>query len=593
MPADSSYPIAELRQLLSQRVKLNLSPIELAEILWLALQRSEGVPSLRPIDQPQSVPESLPVVETGEVQGPPIEPVDTAPAEESKAAVVTEPPEPEFNESDSGTALPVKIPEAIALRNRREIAKALRPLMRKVPSKTLLEIDEEATVTQIAENQTWSPVVQPAPERWLELAIVIEVTSLLAVWQETIDEFKHLMEHHGAFRDVRTWQLKITTGQPQLFLQTVMGLTGKPRSPKELLDVGGRRLVLLLSDCTSRAWRSGQIPQIMEQWSRSNPVTIVQLLPEQYWDRSALGAGYLVGLRSRLPGALSRDWSVEGLSRRRRQRLRGGLKVPVVTMRPEPMAGWSEAMAAQGEQLTTGIILDLKSVLTAEDLVQGTAQPLTAKQLVLQFRGTASQQAQELADIMAVLPVNWSVIRLIQKNYFDQDCATPETGALPLAEIVLSGLLKPLPGNGQMSDPNPKTRYDFVEGVREVLQSAIPISEAKDVSETIARAVFKRLPEDVKKRVQDAVDQVSADIARRYGESMRYFQAFLIPNLDWGEANAEEIFRFAEVTEKLLRRWGGDYAELADDLKSGRRVLKPQPTHSTEDLTLETLLALE
>jgi hypothetical protein len=39
MPSDSVYPIANLKALLSDRAKLDLSPIELAEILWLALQR--------------------------------------------------------------------------------------------------------------------------------------------------------------------------------------------------------------------------------------------------------------------------------------------------------------------------------------------------------------------------------------------------------------------------------------------------------------------------------------------------------------------------------------------------------------------------
>ncbi len=41
LPSDSSYPIADFRQLLSDRADLDLSPIELAEILWLALQKGE------------------------------------------------------------------------------------------------------------------------------------------------------------------------------------------------------------------------------------------------------------------------------------------------------------------------------------------------------------------------------------------------------------------------------------------------------------------------------------------------------------------------------------------------------------------------
>ncbi|MCY7274359.1 MAG: hypothetical protein LH702_11625 [Phormidesmis sp. CAN_BIN44] len=389
----------------------------------------------------------------------------------------------------------------------------------------------------------------------------MEVTNLLEVWRDPIAEFQHLMARHGAFRDVRTWQLQPDDrGKPQLFLQTAAGLKGKPRSARELMDAGGRRLILLLSDCTSQAWRSGEIPKLLQQWSRQNPVTIAQLLPEHYWDRSALGLGYPVALRSRQPGALSRDWQIEGLSQRRRQRLRKGMKVPVVTIEPQSLGQWAKATAAVSEQATTGIVLGFQ-VFAAPPAVATATEPLTAKQLVRRFRGTASAKAQELADMMAVLPVNWSVLRLIQKNLGQVTGSTQETSALHLAEIFLSGLLHPVSMDGGPDrKPGTTQQYDFVEGVREVLLGAIPISEAQAVGESIATQIFRQLPQDVQ-------DRVNEDIARRFGESLGYFRAFLIPDLDWGEESAAEMLPFARVTGQVLRRWGGDYAELAKSLE--------------------------
>ena len=556
------YAIAELKALLSDRAKLDLSPIELAEALWLAWQRSEGREPWQETAALPSLPEAMaggqptasPSQETGgreEAQATAASNADAA------AAIVAEPPSPHESDKPAETALPINIPAAIALRNRRDIARSLRPLMRKVPSKFRQAIDEEATVLQIAEDNTWSPVVKPEPERWLELAIVVEVTSLLAVWHDPIAEFQHLMARHGAFRDVRVWQLQPDDqGKPQLWLQTAAGLKGKPRSPRELMDAGGRRLILLLSDCTSQAWRSGGIPTLLQQWSRQNPVTIAQLLPEDYWDRSALGLGYPVALRSRQPGALSRDWKVEGLSHRRRQRLRQGLKFPVVTIQPQSLGQWAKATAAVGEQPTTGIVLGGQAL---EAPPMHPTEPLTAKQLVRRFRGTASAQAQALADMMAVLPVNWSVIRLLQKNMGQGADSAQETGALPLAEIFLSGLLVPVATAAPTTPPG--AAYDFVQGVRDVLLGAIPISEAKAVGDDIATQIFRQLPQSVQ-------DRVDADIARRFGESLGYFQAFLIPDLDWGEAAATEIFPFARVTGQVLRRWGGDYAAMAERLES-------------------------
>lgn len=555
------YPIAHLKALLSDRAGLELSPIELAEILWLALQQGEIEP-----DESET-----PALQTPIEQNQEVEPVsDPIRSNSESAAVVTEPPKPleeeEAEESEprsQESALPVKIPESVALRNRQAIARSIRPLMRKVASKQRRSIDEEATAIQIAETQTWSPVVQPDPERWLELAIVIEVTNLLEVWRDTIAEFQKLMERHGAFRTVRTWQLKPNEdGEPQLFLQTAAGLRSRARSPRELLDSAGRRLILLLSDCTSRAWRSGKIPELLELWTQENPVTIVQLLPESYWERSALSAGYPVGLKSRLPGALSRDWSIEGLSARQRQRLPEGLNLPVVTMQPESFRQWAKALSAMDEQQTIGVVLNLQA-FPMPSLAQ--AAPLTAKQLVQRFRSTASAKAQELADMMSVLPVNWSVIRLIQKNLLPES-AEP-TNALYLAEIFLSGLLRPV-----------SAHYDFVEGVREVLLGTIPISEAQAVGEEVSEAVFKQLPPEVQERV-------NADISRRFGDALSYFEAFLIPDLPWGESVEGEILPFARVTRQVLERWGGEYAAWAEELAGSLEV----DPNSSQESTIPSL----
>jgi formylglycine-generating enzyme required for sulfatase activity len=480
------------------------------------------------------------------------------------------------------TPLPVNIPEAIALRNRREISKSLRPLMRKVASRLRQELDEEATVAQIAETQVqiigigrdqkqwfWSPVVRPEPERWLELAIVIEVTSLLDVWQDTIAEFQQLMERHGAFRDVRTWHLRPDTdGNLQLYLKTRSKLNSKPRSPKELRDSGGRRLILLLSDCTSTAWRSGKIPDLLAHWARFNPVTIVQLLPEPYWDRSALALGLPVAFKSRIPGALSRNWQMEGrFTQKQRVLLSQGLNVPVVTIEPKSIGKWARALAALGEQKTPGVVLDLMA-FQAVDPGESVSEPLPARQLVRRFRDTASPKAQKLADMMAVLPVNWSVIQLLQKNLKrpGQDFSQ-ETGALYLAEIFLSGLLRSVPQEtGQNQNGKSAQPYDFVDGVRDVLLGTIPISEAQEVGEEVAEAIFKRLPQDIQERI-------NADIERRFGDSLSYFEAFLIPDLPWGDEVATEIWPFAQVTKQVLRRWGGDYAALADALETSRKTL--------------------
>ncbi len=583
-----NLPIRQLQQSIRQVCDgLEPSSIELAEILWLAVQMggelgggeepSESVSETSVVAEEAIAPvirsEKLPTIERST-------PADIVADVVLELSTRPEPPE-------TINPVPVKMPEAPALsmNHRRAIARALRPLLRKVPSQVRMVIDEEATVTRIVEEKIWSPVVRPEPERWLELAIVIEVTSVSEVWRQTIEEFRHLLERHGAFRDVRTWQLQAVAGEkPLLFLQTTHGLQRQPRSPRELLDAGGRRLILFLSDCTSDGWRSGTIVNLLLEWAQENPVTIVQLLPYHYWERSALGEGYPVRLGARLPGALNRDWFLAGLSPRQQRRLQGGKKFPVITMQPRSIQVWAESLRAIGEQPTTGIVIldgpedPHPNPLSSGERGQETKLPtpllgpgdeglpkaslppeLTAEQLVQRFRNTASRQAQRLANVMAMLPVDWSVIRLIQKNLGQSgDDALLETGALHLAEMVLSGLLIPA------TSKNGRQQYDFALQVRDVLKRAIPISEAEAAGEKIAEQVFEQFPQEVRDRVNKYIEE-------RFEGFYSKFDALLVPEQDWGDTPID-VVSFAQVREDTLRFWGGEYAELADKLKNLDKV---------------------
>ena len=80
--------------------------------------------------------------------------------------------------------------------------------MRKIPSPTQVLLDEEATAVRKAEQGVVSPVLVPAPERWFDLAIVVEDSPSLGIWEDTIKELQALVERQGAFRQVRTWLLQ-------------------------------------------------------------------------------------------------------------------------------------------------------------------------------------------------------------------------------------------------------------------------------------------------------------------------------------------------------------------------------------------------
>lgn len=534
---------------------------EMAEIIWLAVHIDVSEQS--PVSEKERPLPDSPKTQAPENSESPI----TQPPERRAEVYLPSPGLRQTTATESREAIPIKVPAAVALRNSLALGRSLRPLMRKVPSRTESILDEEATVRRIAEEKIWMPVLKPAPQRWLELALVVEQSSSTAVWKQTITELQRLLEHHGAFRDVRTWGLRITQGKVQLFAQNSTGdYDSSPRSPKELIDPKGQRLVLLVSDCISPAWRRRFIHPVLKLWGTQGLMTILQLLPERLWERTALASEIPVQLHSLTPGVfnsqlIGETWDEDEIEdadfadvvqedaerihnlKSKNQNL---ISVPIVTLEPEHLLTWSRVVAGLGNVGTVGFkfsfpLVGVERSETQQSTEQGEPQ-LTAPALVSRFRATASPLARRLAGLMAAAPVSLSVVHLIQQTLLSQ------SGQIHVAEVFMSGLLKPSIHQNTDSD---YIEYEFIEGIRELLLNSVPISEAKSV-----------------------IEEVSKFVAERFGLSMRDFEARLLtpPSQD-KDTLKTKIRPFAQIKAQVLRQWGGKYARLAEELEERWRQI--------------------
>lgn len=79
-------------------------------------------------------------------------------------------------ERPSVGARPFRAPAVPALPDSLALSRALRPLMRKVSSRSRRILDETATAERYADRRLWLPVFKGRPERWLELALVIDTS---------------------------------------------------------------------------------------------------------------------------------------------------------------------------------------------------------------------------------------------------------------------------------------------------------------------------------------------------------------------------------------------------------------------------------
>jgi len=529
---------------------LDFDAIDIVDMLWLA-QFIESATFLRA---------------TSKQHQKPIEIVDS---NESSLNLYSD----EQLQSQSGTSLeqkneqkpekakgtPFSVPAAPALRTRRDLARSLRPLMRKVSSRTRFDLDEDATVMQIAETEVWMPVVRPRPERWLELDLVVEASKTTVIWERAIAEMNHLAEYQGAFRAVRTWHLSAQAGKVHLFprwrdgvmptlSKTELVSNQRPHTPRELIDPTGRRLIWLVTDCTSLLWRQDLIYEIMLDWAKAQPIAIVQMFPEPMWTRTALRNGHIVRLSALGPGLPSARLEIEGLPKRLEQRNSKDLvTVPIVTLDAVSMFHWARVASGYGDSHTPGRTFDLSFIRRQAERGESEApQRLTpqrtAQERVALFRSTASKTVQKLADLMAAVSVSLPVIDLLRDAFrgdFEEEVQQSH-----VAEVLLSGLLR----RADMEEEK-ACRYEFFgddstntdERVRDILVGDASLSKTLEV-----------------------LNILSESICRKLGSPSKSFQALL------GELQASEnselrdaALPFARVGLDVLRRLGGEHAALA------------------------------
>jgi formylglycine-generating enzyme required for sulfatase activity len=463
-----------------------------------------------------------------------------------------------------GTGVPIKAPAAPALRIRLDLSRALRPLRRQVPSPGRLEFDEEATLTQIVDRQIWSPVLKPAPEPWLDVALVVEEMESLPIWTETIAEFQILLERQGAFRQVTTWRLRTQTQKsPQLFPNwRDTSHQRRSQSSKQLWDASGRRLILLLSDCTSEAWHTGSVLSWLETCGRQAPTAVIQLLPERLWPQSALSRGTPLWLSALDPGMATAKLRLQYRTPLLQQLLALGepkptklMTVPVVPLESEPLKQWAKMVAGMGDSRAVGMQFDLEAVKpSSADRNQEQDTELNAVNRVQRFRTTVSLMAQTLAGLMSEAPVSPPIVDLIRQTLL------PKAEPVHVAEVFMGGLMQPQASSPAKTGQTSTVQYDFVPGVRELLSYAI----SKSASESVLNAV-------------------SRYISERLGLNTKSFEALLQIDFQGNSVAQEMVIPFAELAVGTLRRMGGEHAVMADQLETAPKVAPSPPMPDPDD----------
>jgi hypothetical protein len=502
---------------------LELTYDQILDALWLSIYIPKQQSRPRPTDIP---------LEKGNLVHPPLPPVGTEPPKSKPPKITPTAPDVKKKEPEPGElfvptpgppdmrrmyASPVRVPASEALPGKRTINAALRPLKRTYPSTRTKVLDVQATVDQIANGGPAVAVVKPAPERWLEVSLVVDESSSMRVWRETAQEFARLLERHGSFRDVRPWYVNLDQESVKLYSEP--GLPNSPRRlrhPKELIDPAARRLILILTDCVSPAWRNNAMFSALAQWGRRGPVALVQVLPERLWAGTALGDA-TTSFRSYYAGAPNSGLKDQDIGFDFAAALQENpasppppkptpMPMPVVNLEGWSIAPWARLISNLGDSTAEGVTLRLPQD-TIEQIGDGVpgAVPIpgklpaaprpvpagvptdpspgpTARQRVDRFRSAASPSARELAGYLGLAPLCLPVMRLVQRAMMRI------VRQVDLAEFLLSGLVYQLTPATQASRAE-DIFYEFFPSVREILQASVRQADQLRVIREVSRLI--------------------------------------------------------------------------------------------------------
>lgn len=549
-------------QFVSALTEYQLDPTEIAEILWLALRQPEKF-DVSDVDQGDGDSEDNLELEEVDDDNLDLENGDEEDAgneeDDDNDNQNDEVNEPDFGvapELPSGKlpqkALPISIPDPDILDETLPLVRALKPILKQIDSQFFSSVNEAETVERIAETDIWSPILEPDQEPWYEVALVIDSSPAMDLWQRLIQDIRRLLRCYGSFRDFRVWQLNVKQGE--------VGICVAPdpvlRSPNALLTPDARRLILVFSDCTANYWWDGSLQPILSLWGDSTPTAIWQVLPDWMWKRTALGIGEYVAVRNRTPGVKNTKLTPIYMSLRstvNRGRRRGNQEsdytqetnssspvcIPIITSDSEYLGAWSRMLAGDRCYSAPGFMLPstgwsatpTSSELESEEIVDG---------LLEDFRLRATPEARRLAALLSAAPViTLPVMRLIRAS----DEFLPGSSPLPVAEVFLGGLLTKAPEQPPELESE-VVQYLFPETVRNRLLDVLPNVDKLEV-----------------------IERVSQHVAERLNCTLADFQALLLsPDLK-DEVDQYGLKAFAKVTAQVLRTAGPEFADIVHQLE--------------------------
>ncbi|MGX5211104.1 SAV_2336 N-terminal domain-related protein [Streptomyces violaceus] len=452
-----------------------LDATALAEALWLASRMAAPAPPGASSPAPEPEVARLPLPPTA-----PFLPADDAEPRSRPLAPDDRSARP-LHERLPGspgrvTGHAVALPGATALPFALEVTRALRPWKRPWRNGRRHALDLDATVDGYARSGELIPAFAPAPERWFDLVLVIDRSPSMQVWRETVDAFAGLLDRLGAFRTLQVRDLVLHS-------DSGIELTdrqGKQTSAGQLGSPDGRRLIMVVSDCTAAAWRGPEMWQQLRAWAQQEPVAVLNPLPSKLWRRTGLDLPIVrvtpdvpgtanKGLAFHLPPLLARH--AEGVGRD------AWLALPVLSLSPHSLGRWSRAVMLAAPDGCSAALVPPGGRLTPLGASR-TPTPRSPEERTEGFLRTAAPAAARLALLTSAFDrLSLQHLHVLRREL------VPEATTEDLAELLGSGLYT------LDTDTSDRVILRPAPQVRERLEQVLTEHEALQLSRVLSRHI--------------------------------------------------------------------------------------------------------
>ena len=451
-------------------------PIDVADACWLAA-------TLPPPDGLAVVATAAPAVTAPPESAAAPRPPAAIPRPPSTSRVAEEALYPAHGSAGDGRPL-VVVPDASALPDKLALGRALRPLRRRIASRTHSQVDELATARRTAARRlAWSgaplvPAFRPARARWLDAVLLVDRSQTMAVWRRHVDEWAVLLQRLGAFRDLRVWYLTGGADGPALAVPGDDPGHWVARDLAELIDPGGRRLVMIASDCIGPVWSTPALARWLARQAATGPLAILQILPPHLWQRTALAQLPAVAVTSSAPGLPTHRLSAMPLDPDDDEPpvdAAAAPAIPVVPLRADALAAWAQLLVGAASGRATGYRFAGPPPVIA---ASRSAPALDAPAQVRRFLDASTTTARKLAGYLAAVPLTSPVIRIVRQE------VVPEAREEHLVEVLFSGLVVQRAPDLWTVAPGDEL-YDFRPGVREQLLAGLGATAIEGVARAI------------------------------------------------------------------------------------------------------------